>query len=325
MELYPLTFTPIFKQRLWGGTKLNDLLHKNIPGKTTGESWEISALNHNVSQVANGSFAGTSLQTLIMQFPEKLLGARVIEQFGRNFPILIKFIDARENLSIQVHPNDSLAQKHHNASGKTEMWYVLHAEPGARLIAGFAKKTDKETCKQTLRKGHPSEILHYENVTRGDAFFIPSGTIHAIGAGVLLAEIQQTSDITYRVFDFNRKDKNGQLRELHTDLALEALDYSAVKNTKIPYSRVKNKANTIVNCPYFTTRFLQLTQNTCQNLAQRKAFTIYIVLEGQAQITNEAGTTTLKKGQTTLIPAATQTLSITTQNATLLEVIPVSI
>lgn len=320
MKLYPLKFKPILQERLWGGKKLKTVLQKPIPSQSTGESWELSGIAGAISEVANGALAGISLKDLITEAQEKLLGQNVVERFGFTFPILIKFLDAEQDLSIQVHPNDTLAQKHHNCAGKTEMWYIMHAEPQAQLVVGFAKNTDKEEYLKRVKQGTLLQILQYEKVTQGDTFFIPPGTIHAIGAGVLLAEIQQTSDITYRVFDFNRKDKNGQLRALHTDLAAEALNYARKDDTKVAYAKAKNTANPMVACPYFTTHFLDVTQNLVQDLSQRHAFTIYVCVEGQAQITNDWGSSPIKKGETLLIAAASTTVTITTQGTKLLEV-----
>ncbi|MCL4162945.1 UNVERIFIED_CONTAM: hypothetical protein GTU68_029289, partial [Idotea baltica] len=224
MNIYPLKFIPILKERLWGGTKLRDVLGKPIESDITGESWEISTVKGDVSIVSNGEFADISLQNLIDQYPEELLGKRVLERFGKEFPILIKFIDAKQDLSIQLHPNDELARKRHNSFGKTEMWYIMDADSDAKLIVGFNKDISKSEYSKSLEENRLLELLNYEKVKEGDTFFINTGKIHAIGAGVLLAEIQQTSDVTYRVFDFNRKDKNGDLRELHTELARDAID-----------------------------------------------------------------------------------------------------
>ncbi len=320
MELYPLKFTPILKQKLWGGTRLKTILNKTIPSDHTGESWELSGLPGAISEVSNGVLAGTSLQTLLTQAGERLLGQSVLKQFGTHFPILVKFIDAQQDLSIQLHPNDTLAQKRHNSPGKTEMWYVIDADPEAKLITGFNKQITQKAYVENLEQGKLLNMLHYENATAGDAFFIPSGTIHAIGSGILIAEIQQTSDITYRVFDFDRKDENGQCRTLHTDWALDALDYTATKNTKIPYSRTQNQANKMVHCPYFSTHFLELTQPMECNIATRDSFTIYICVDGHAVITNDWGSTPIQKGETVLIAAESRNLTIDTQGSAFLEV-----
>ena len=241
--MYPLQFEPILKERLWGGTKLRDVLGKNIKSETTGESWEVSAVKGDISIVSNGSEKGRSLQDLINENPEALMGKQVHERFGYEFPILIKFIDAKLDLSIQLHPNDELAKARHNSFGKTEMWYVMDADPGAQLIVGFNRDVGREEYIKSLEDNTLLELLNYEPVSEGNTFFINTGKIHAIGAGVLLAEIQQTSDVTYRVYDFNRRDKNGQLRELHTDLAIDAIDYRIKDDFKVSYLTNKNEVN----------------------------------------------------------------------------------
>ena len=221
--MYPLKFEPILKERLWGGSKLKDVLGKNSPHDKVGESWEISTVKGAVSVVINGAFKGMNFQDIINKNPINVLGENVVKRFGKKFPILIKFIDAKLDLSIQLHPDDELAKKRHNSLGKKEMWYIMDAPKKANLIIGFNKTIRKEEYQRSLKENTLLDLLNYESVKEGDAFFINTGKIHAIGAGVLLAEIQQTSDITYRVFDFSRKDKNDKLRELHSDMALDAL------------------------------------------------------------------------------------------------------
>ena len=320
MNFYPLKFQPILKERLWGGTKLKDVLGKPIENDITGESWELSTVSGDISVVSNGELSGKSLQELIEEFPEQVLGKSVFERFGTDFPILIKFIDAKKDLSIQLHPNDDLAKERHNSFGKTEMWYVMDADNDAELIVGFNKDVSKEEYANSLENDTLLELLNYEKVNEGDTFFINTGKIHAIGAGVLLAEIQQTSDITYRVFDFNRKDKNGNFRELHTDLALDAIDYSKKDDFKVNYSNTKNKANDMVNCPYFKTNFLDLSQDLIQDIEQRDSFTIYMCVGGSATIMNDFGSVDIEKGQTTLVAAESGSITIKTEGAKLLEV-----
>ncbi len=320
MQLYPLKFDPILKERLWGGTKLKEVLDKDIDNDITGESWELSAVEGDVSKVANGSLKGASLQELINEYGEQLLGKSVVERFGKEFPILIKFIDAKQDLSIQLHPNDALAKERHNSFGKTEMWYIMDADPGAKLIVGFNKDVEKEEYKKSLEEDTLLELLNYEEVGEGDTFFINTGKIHAIGAGVLLAEIQQTSDVTYRVFDFNRRDKNGNLRELHTDMALDAIDYTRKDDFKVAYPDDKNVCNPMVDCPYFKTNSLSLDKNFEQDISQRDSFTIFMCVKGEAVIDDGVGKVTLKKGETALVPASSTQLKITTDHARLLEV-----
>lgn len=284
--MYPIKFNPILKERLWGGTKLKTLFNKPIETDITGESWEVSAVKGDISVVANGDFAGKSLQELIDLYPNELLGKHVFEKFGKEFPILIKFIDAREDLSIQVHPNDELAQKRHNSFGKTEMWYVMQADEGAELIVGFNKDVSKEEYQQLLDNEQLTKIMNYEKVTEGDTFFINTGKVHAIGGGIIIAEIQQTSDITYRVYDFNRKDKNGNLRELHTELALDAIDYQKKDDFKVTYSKSENYTNEMVNCPYFITNYLKLTENFEKEIGTQDSFHIYMCVKGSSVISD---------------------------------------
>ena len=320
MKLYPFKFQPILKERLWGGTKLKEVLGKPIVSDITGESWELSAVQGDISIVANGTLSGTPLQEIIDQEPEALLGKDVVRRFGKDFPILIKFIDAKQDLSIQLHPNDKLAKERHNSFGKTEMWYVMDADPGANLIVGFNKNVTKEEYSKSLENNSLLDLLNYEQVEEGDTFFINTGKIHAIGAGVLLAEIQQTSDITYRVFDFNRKDKNGNLRELHTDLALDAMDYTKKDDFKVVYDKKSDVVNTMVECPYFKTNYLNLTQTLNLDVSKRSSFTILMCVDGSAEISTNTGSVDLKKGETVLVPANSQNLTINTRNTKLLEV-----
>ena len=320
MSLYPLKFNPIMKDRLWGGSKLKELFNKPSVTDTTGESWELSGVNGDVSIISNGNLKDTSLQQLITNYKENLLGKSVVQRFGDEFPILIKFIDAKKDLSIQLHPNDELAKKRHNSFGKTEMWYIMNADPGSNLIVGFNKNVVQEEYKTSIENDSLLDLLNYEEVNEGDTFFINTGKIHAIGAGVMLAEIQQTSDVTYRVFDFNRKDKNGNLRELHTDLALDAIDYTKKDDFKVDYTTTKNLANTMVDCPYFRTSMLSLDKNFHQDISNRDSFSIYICVSGNAIIENEFGSTTIQKGETVLIAASSKTLKINTDAVKLLEV-----
>ena len=295
-------------------------LGKPLTSDITGESWELSGVEGDVSVVSNGNLAGTSLTELIDRNAADLLGHEVVRRFGKEFPILIKFIDAKQDLSIQLHPNDELAKKRHNSFGKTEMWYIMDADEDANLIVGFNRDVTKEAYSKSLENDTLSELLNYEKVKEGDTFFINTGKIHAIGAGVLLAEIQQTSDITYRVFDFNRKDKEGNLRELHTEMALDAIDYSRKDDFKVPYSKEPDCVNEMVRCPYFNTNYLKLHSDFTQDLSGRDSFTIYMCVDGDAEIVNETGSASVKKGETVLIPANSATVNIKTTGTTLLEI-----
>lgn len=320
MSLYPLKFKPILKEKLWGGTKLKDILNKPIESEITGESWELSGVYGDISEVSNGDLAGTSLQHLMNEQGEALLGKSVEERFGSEFPILIKFIDAKQDLSIQLHPNDELAKERHNSFGKTEMWYIMDADPGAKLIVGFNKDVDKQEYIKSIEEGTLTDLMNYEEVGEGDTFFINTGKIHAICAGVLLAEIQQTSDVTYRVFDFNRKDKDGNLRELHTSLAVDAIDYEKKDDFKIDYPKLPDTVNPMVDCPYFKTNFMELAQPLKQNVTDRDSFTIYMCVGGEATINNDWGSASIKKGETVLVAASSSYIDIDTQGTKLLEV-----
>ncbi len=302
MKLYPLQFEPILKERIWGGTKLKTFLNKPITSNITGESWEISTVENDVSIVVNGSLKGKSLIELINEFPEAVLGTKVYAQFGKQFPLLFKYIDAREDLSIQLHPNDELAKKRHNSFGKTEMWYVMQADTDARLIVGFKEKSSPEEYIKNLNNKTLLTILDTKKVKQGDVFMLDTGTIHAIGAGIVIAEIQQTSDITYRVYDFDRIDANGKTRELHIDLALEALNYEKIQAQRF-YSKTENIANEIVNCNYFTTNFIQLDGNI-EIHKNQTSFTVYMCVECDFKLTFDNESYSYKKGDTVLIPAA---------------------
>lgn len=320
MTLYPLKFRPILKERLWGGTKLKEVLGKPIESDITGESWELSTVKGDISVIVNGSLEGKSLQELIESNGEELLGKSVVERFGKEFPILIKFIDAKQDLSIQLHPNDELAKERHDSFGKTEMWYIMDADPKAELIVGFNKDVTKEEYAESIDNDTLLDLLNYEQVKEGDTFFINTGKIHAIGAGVMLAEIQQTSDVTYRVFDFNRKDKEGNLRELHTELALDAVDYKKKDDFKVSYSQDLNKVSEMVDCPYFKTNFLQLTENLELDITKRDSFTIFMCVGGEVVIKTSEGEVLIKNGETALLPAITKKISLQSKGAKLLEV-----
>lgn len=302
MKLYPLQFEPILKDRIWGGTKLKTYLNKPIASEITGESWEISTVENDVSIIANGVFKGKSLNELINDFPEQVLGTKVFEQFGKQFPLLFKYLDAREDLSIQVHPNDELAAKRHNSFGKTEMWYVMQADDEARLIVGFKEKSSSEEYIKHLENKTLLNILDTKKVKKGDVFFLETGTVHAIGAGTVIAEIQQTSDITYRLYDFDRVDANGNTRELHVDLALEAINYDKVEAQK-EYLKIENTSNEVVDCSYFTTNFIPLNGNLNVNKNQN-SFTVYMCVDGDFELILNEEKCNYKKGDTVLIPAS---------------------
>jgi len=303
-NLYPLKFTPICKDKIWGGNKLHDLLNKQFPElPNCGESWEISGVQNDISIVSNGFLKGNNLEELIEVYMGDLVGEKVYEKFGEEFPLLIKFIDANDDLSIQVHPNDELAMERHDSFGKTEMWYVVQADPGAKLISGFNRKIDKAEYLSYLKNGQLEEILNYEEVKEGDVFFMPAGRVHAIGKGIVVAEIQQTSDVTYRIYDFKRTDINGNTRELHTELAVDAIEYRHESNYRTEYQPVNNQSVKLVECPYFTTNILPLTVNIERDFTALDTFVIYTCLEGNCAINWEDQSLTLAKGDSILVPA----------------------
>jgi len=308
-----LKFRPILQDKIWGGEKLHTLLHKKSESKNLGESWEISDVPNNVSVVANGHLAGKSLQELISTFKEALVGKKVYEQFGQKFPLLIKFIDAKTPLSIQLHPNDVLAKKRHNSFGKTEMWYVMQADKGANLIVGFKKEVTPEEYLHHLKNKSLLDILNVDEVQEGDVYFIPTGRVHAIGAGVLLAEIQQTSDITYRIYDWDRTDDEGNYRELHTEQAIDALDYKVQDSYKTDYKKETNKVTTIVSCPYFTTNILPVDGEIKVNHSNKDSFVIYMCVKGSVTISTQDQEENLHMGETILIPASIKELKITSE------------
>lgn len=317
MKLYPLQFEPILKERIWGGTKLKTILNKPIISDITGESWEISTVEGDISVVSNGFLAGKSLNYLIQTAPVDILGKEVYKRFGTQFPLLFKYLDAREDLSIQVHPNDELAKKRHNSFGKTEMWYIMQADENARIIVGFKEKSNATEYVENLKNKTLLAILDDVIVKSGDVFFLETGTVHAIGAGLVVAEIQQTSDITYRLYDFDRVDAAGNERELHVDLALDAINYNKVDTFK-SYDKEINQSNTIVDCPYFTTNFLALDGEK-QMLNNGNSFSVYMCIEGTFEIEFENSRFQYKKGDTVLIPAALKTL-ILNGKASILEI-----
>jgi mannose-6-phosphate isomerase len=316
-ELYPLVFEPILKDRIWGGTKLQSVLHKNILSPTTGESWELSAVAGDVSVVKNGSMQGTSLTQLLDKYQDAILGKEVVKQFGNQFPLLFKFLDAREDLSIQVHPNDQLAKERHNSFGKTEMWYVMQADAGAKLIVGFKNDASKEAYLQHLENNTLVSLLDEIPVQKGDVFFLETGTVHAIGAGTVIAEIQQTSDITYRLYDFDRRDVTGNLRELHVELALDAINYHKVDAQK-QYATTRNESNVAVSCPYFTTSVLPLA-GTVTKHNDGRSFRVYMCTEGEFSIRCNQDHYSFTKGDTVLLPAVISDYQIVGQ-ANLLEI-----
>ena len=310
-HLYPLKFKTIFKDKIWGGNKIKSVLGKDFaPLPNCGETWEISGVKGNESIVENGPLQGKSLPSLIEEFKGGLVGNRVYQKFGNEFPLLIKFIDACDDLSVQVHPNDELAKKRHNSFGKTEMWYIFQADEGAKLNAGFRMQVDEETYLKHLKENSLDHILNFEQVKVGDVFFLPAGRVHYIGKGICLAEIQQTSDITYRIYDFDRKDDKGNKRELHTEEALAAIDYNHYKDYKTVYEPKKNEPVRLVSCPYFTTNLLELTSEVNRKYNGHDSFVVYICVEGEVKLNYQEGEMIFKKGDCLLLPAVLTAISL---------------
>lgn len=312
-NLYPLKFKTIFKDKIWGGEKIKTYLGKDFsPLPNCGETWEISGVKTDVSVIANGPLTGTSLADLLATEKEHLVGKKVYQHFGNEFPLLVKFIDANDDLSIQVHPNDELAKKRHNSFGKTEMWYVIQADKGASLISGFNQKLDKELYLKKFNEGKLNDILNKEEVQADDVFFLPAGRVHTIGKGLLIAEIQQTSDITYRIYDFDRVDDKGNKRELHTTEALDAIDYHYYEDIKTNYEQSKNKVIKLVECPYFTTNVLDYTKNTQRDYTSLDSFVIHVCLEGSYVLNYGIEELPVNMGDCILIPATTDKVEIST-------------
>ena len=317
---YPLKFQPILKERIWGGTKLVSQFNKKSALKNIGESWEISDVDESISIVSNGVLKDTSLRKLVENYKGDLVGRNNYANFGNNFPLLIKFIDAKQDLSVQVHPNNELSIKRHNSFGKTEMWFVMQAEEDSRLILGFNATITSDKYVQLLEEKNILSVLKDVYAKEGDAFFIETGTVHAIGAGIVLAEIQQTSDITYRIYDFDRVDDKGNNRELHTELAIEALNYSDEIDTVRAYTKQKNSLNSVVNCEYFKTNYMPICGEIELDYSQTDSFVIFMCVEGTAEITIFNTTETIEFGETILIPAIAKKVFIKSDNCKLLAI-----
>lgn len=319
-ELYLLKFDPILKEKVWGGKKLKQLFNKNGPSDKTGESWEISDVEGSGSIVSNGKFKGKSLKWLLEEYNSRLVGKKVFNQFGTKFPLLIKFIDAAENLSVQLHPNDEIAQKRHKSFGKTEMWYIMQADRDAELILGFKHVLTKQEYTNLVETNKLLTALNTEPVKVGDAFIIYPGLVHAIGAGVVLAEIQQTSDITYRIYDWDRTSQSGEKRELHTDLALEAIDLSRNKDFRIKYDLKTNQSSEICTTQYFKTNIIQLENIIKRDYASLDSFVILLGLEGKAIVKSGYISEELNQGESILVPAEMGEITIEGLNSKILEV-----
>lgn len=321
LKLYPLKFKTIFKDKIWGGQKIRTVLGKdfgNLPN--CGETWEISGVEGNISVVADGHLAGKNLRELIHRFRSSLVGDKIYRQFGDEFPLLVKFIDANDDLSIQVHPNEELAQARHNGHGKTEMWYIFQADGGAQLITGFNRKMTRDKFVDYFERGRIKDVLNYETVFNDDVFFLPAGRIHTIGKGLLLAEIQQTSDITYRIYDFDRVDDKGNKRELHVEEALDAIDYTFHEHYKTAYQNKVNEPVKLVKCPYFTTNKLECTMDIERDYYYLDSFVIYVCMAGELIINYDGGSVPVKMGDCVLLPAELKKVTLeTTQGFKMLE------
>lgn len=303
-KLYPMKFKPIFKDKIWGGQQLRTKLGMdfgNLPN--CGEAWVVSGVDGNPSVVENGYFAGNELNEMVEIYMGEFVGDAIYDRFGDEFPLLIKFIDANDWLSIQVHPDDVLAAKRNSGYGKTEMWYIMAAEEGAQLISGFNSPMDEQAYVKHLESGTIKDIMNFENVEKGDVFFMPAGRVHAIGPGTMLAEIQQTSDTTYRIYDWDRVDAAGMMRELHTEEALEAIDYTYHKEYKTQFQTVKNKTSPVIDCPQFTTNIIELDEAINKDFEELDSFVIYIGVEGKVTLSWDGGEIDLKAGDAVVKPA----------------------
>lgn len=307
----PLKFNALLKSTLWGGDKIIPFKNLDVQQENVGESWEISGVKDNETIVADGPYAGKKLNELVEKLKGKLVGEDNYQRFGNEFPLLIKFIDARQDLSIQVHPTDEIAKKQGKERGKTEMWYLMDSDKDATLLCGLKKKISPEEYAQMVENDTIVDAIDRYEVKEGDCFFLPAGRIHAIGTGCFLAEIQQTSDVTYRIYDFKRKDKDGNYRQLHTKEAAECINYNVESNYRTDYTPVKNQGVSLVQCPYFNTAVYDLDEPMTIDYSELDSFVILIGLKGNATITdNEGNTFTLQAGESVLVPATTETLKV---------------
>jgi len=300
-----IKFEPLLKQTLWGGDKIIPFKHLSDTLENVGESWEISGVKDNETIVSEGEYKGKSLNELVRELKGQLVGEENYQRFGDEFPLLIKFIDARQDLSIQVHPTDEIAHRQGKSRGKTEMWYALESAPGAQLYNGLKQQITPEQYKQMVENDTITDALARYEVSEGDVFFIPAGRIHAIGAGCFVAEIQQTSDVTYRIYDFKRKDKNGNYRELHTELAAESIDYTVLPNYRAEYERTKNEGVQVATCPYFTTAVYDLNEPMMLDYSDLDSFVILIAVKGEGTIKANGQEMSFRMGDTILLPATT--------------------
>ena len=301
--LYPMKFMPLYKNKVWGGNKIKTLGFDYDPLPNCGELWTLSGMEGNESIVTNGFLAENNLSEVLEIYMDELLGEQNYAHFGNEFPLLIKIIDAHDRLSIQVHPDDTLAQRRGLSNGKTEMWYVMEAEKGSEIIDGWEKEVTREEYQQFLAQGQLEHLLHIEHPEAGDTFFIPAGRIHALGQGLLLAEIQQSSDCTYRIYDYNRPDSDGKLRELHTAEALDAIDFAPTRDGKTHYNYIENSTTPLAECPYFTTNLIPLTKPMRKNFSKLDSFVVYLCVEGVAAVKASDSIVPFHAGECVLLPA----------------------
>ena len=302
--LYPLKFKPLFREKIWGGQKMKSSLGLNIaPHTDTGEAWMLSGVPGSQTKVANGFLKGNELNELLEIYMDELVGEKNFAKHKEEFPILVKFIDANDWLSVQVHPDDALASKRKLGGGKTEMWYVLDAVPGAQLISGFNRKISRDFYTRNVKEKTLGNILNFETVGKGDVFYIPAGRVHSLGPGILLAEIQQTSDTTYRIYDWDRVDKEGKAREMHTELALDAIDFTVPQSYRTGYAASENHTVSLVQCPYFMTNLLDFNLPIVKDYSEIDSYVILICLDGDAEIASVSGKESITKGEVLLIPA----------------------
>lgn len=307
----PLKFNALLKSTLWGGDKIIPFKHLDINQENVGESWEISGVPGNETVVSDGDYKGKKLNEVVAELKGKLVGEDNYTRFGDEFPLLIKFIDARQDLSIQVHPTDEIAKQQGKERGKTEMWYLLDSDRDATLLCGLNKKITPEEYAKMVENDTICDAIARYDVKEGDCFFLPAGRIHAIGTGCFLAEIQQTSDVTYRIYDFKRKDKDGNYRQLHTKEAAECINYNVEANYRTDYIPAKNRGVSLVQCPYFNTAVYDLNEPMTLDYSELDSFVILIGLKGEAVITdNEGNKTSLRAGESMLVPATTETLKV---------------
>jgi mannose-6-phosphate isomerase len=303
-ELYPLKFDAVLKEKVWGGSALVSRFNKGPDASSKiGESWELSSVSDNQSVISNGFLAGNNIEELIEVYMGDITGDSIFEKFGNEFPLLIKFIEAQEDLSIQVHPDNDLARKRHKAFGKTEMWYILESKKDSKIFTGFKDGVTKEIYEKALRDGKIAELMNVESADAGDTFFTPAGRVHAIGAGIVLVEIQQTSDITYRIFDWNRKSSGKGKRELHTEMAIEAIDFSQTGRSKIRMEQVLNKTQNLISCEFFNTNIIFFNSAISKEYYFIDSFVVYICIEGEFLICWDDNSEKVTKGETVLLPA----------------------